>query len=58
MLWNFENCKIVRSKNVIFNEKVLYKEFLQKHEKKEDDYVVLNDTPKDDVPTISHDVQQ
>ena len=52
-LWDFENCKIVISKDVIFNEKVL-----QQYEKKEDDYVVLDDNPKDDVPTIPHDVQQ
>ena len=31
---------------------------LQQHEKKEDDYVVLDDTPKDNVPAIPHDVQQ
>ena len=37
---------------------MLYKDLLQQHEKKEDDYVVLDDTPKDDVPTIPHDVQQ
>ena len=35
-----------------------YKYLLQQHEKKEDDYVVLDDTPKVDVPTIPHDVQQ
>ena len=57
-LWYFENHKIVRSRDVIFNEKVLYKDMLQQHEKKEDDYVLLDDTPKDDVPTIPHDVQQ
>ena len=56
-LWDFENCKIVRSRDAIFNEKMLYKDLLQKHEKKKDDYVVLDDTPKDDVPTIPHDVQ-
>ena len=44
--------------DVIFNEKVLYKDLLQQYEKKEDDYVVLDDTPKPDVPTIPHDVQQ
>ena len=44
--------------DVIFNEKVLYKHLLQQHEKKEDDYIVLEDNPKDDVPTIPHDVQQ
>ena len=48
-LWDFANHKIVRSRYVIFNEKVLYKDLLQQHEKKEDDYVVLDDTPKDDV---------
>ena len=37
---------------------MFYKDLLQKNEKKEDDYVVLDDTPKDDVPTISHDLQQ
>ena len=57
-LWGFENHKIVRSSDVIFNEKVLYKDLLQQHEKKEDDYVVLDDTPKDDVPAIPCDVQQ
>ena len=44
--------------DVIFNEKVLYKDLLQQHEKKEVDYVVLDDTPKADVPAIPHDVQQ
>ena len=34
------------------------KDLLQQHEKKEDDYVVLDDTPKDDVLAIPHDVQQ
>ena len=36
---------------------MFYKELLQKHEKK-DDYVVLDDTPKADVPVIPHDLQQ
>ncbi len=57
-LWDFKNLKIVRSRDVIFNEKVLYKDLLQQHEKKEDDYVVLDDTPKADVLAIPHDVQQ
>ena len=57
-IWYFENHKIVRSMDVIYNEKVLYKDLFQQHEKKEDDYVVLDDTPKDDVPVIPHDVQQ
>ena len=56
-LWDFENHEILRSRDVIFNEKVLYKNLLQQHEKKEDDYVVLDDTPKDDVLVIPHDVK-
>ena len=56
-LWDFENRKIVRSRDVIFNEKVLCKDLLQQHEKKEDDYVVLDDTPKANVPLIPHDLQ-
>ena len=48
-LWDFENRKIIRSRDVIFNKKVLYKYLLQQHEKKENDYVVLDDTPKADV---------
>ena len=55
-IWDFKNCKIVRSRDVIFNEKFLYKDLLQGHEKKENDYVVLDDTPKDDVLVIHHDV--
>ena len=57
-IWDFENHKIVRSKDLIFNDKVLYKDLLQQHEKKEDDYVVWDDTLKDDVPAIPYDVQQ
>ena len=57
-LWDFENHKIVGSKDVIFNEKVLYKDLLQQHEKKEDDYVVLDDTLKANVLAIPHDVQK
>ena len=37
---------------------MLYKDLSQQHEKKEDDYVVSDDTPKDDVLVIPHDVQQ
>ena len=36
----------------------MYKDLLHQHEKKEDDYVVLDDTPKHDVPAIRHYVQQ
>ena len=53
-LWDFENCKIVRRRDVIFNEKMLYKDLFQQHEKKENDCVVLDDTQKDDIPIVSH----
>ena len=55
-LWDFENCKIVRSRDVILSEKVLYKDLLQQHEKKENDYVVLDDTRKDDILVVPHDL--
>ena len=51
-LWDFENQKILRSRDVVFNEKVLYKDQLQQHEKKKKDYVVLDDTPNNDVPVF------
>ena len=57
-LWDFENHNIIRSRDVIFNEKVLYKDLLQQHEKKEDDYVVLDDIPIDGVQKVTHDLQQ
>ena len=50
--------KIIRSRDVIFNEKLLYKDLLQQHEKKENDYVVLDDTQKDDVLVAPHALQQ
>ena len=50
--------KIVGIRDVIFNEKVLYKDLLRQHEKKEDDYIVVDDTPKDNVLAIPHDMQQ
>ena len=53
-LLDFENLKIIRNRDVISNEKLLYKELLQQHEKKENDYIVLDDTPKDDVPVAPH----
>ena len=53
---DFENHKIVRSKDVIFNEKVLYKDLLQQQKNKANNYVVLSDNPKDDVPVVPCDL--
>ena len=55
-LWDFENHKIVRSRDVIFNENMLYKDLLQQPEKKENDDVVL-DLSKDDVHVVPHALQ-
>jgi hypothetical protein len=45
-LWDYENKKIIRSRYVIFNEKVMHKDQLQgkKHEKEKPEYTVLDET--------------
>ena len=53
-LWDFENLKNCKKQGCHINDSVLYKDLLQQNEKKENDYVVLDDTPKVDVPTVSH----
>jgi hypothetical protein len=44
-LWDYENHKIIRSRDVIFNEKVMYKDQLQgkKEEKEKPEYTVLDE---------------
>jgi hypothetical protein len=44
-LWDYENKKIIRSRDVIFNEKVMYKDELQgkKCEKEKHEYIVLDE---------------
>ena len=43
-LWDYENKKIIRSRDVVFNEKVMYKDQLQikKHEKEDTKYTMLD----------------
>ena len=43
-LWDYENCKIIRSRDVVFNEKVMYKDQLRenKEEKENTEYTVLD----------------
>ena len=45
-LWDYENHKIIRSRDVVFNEKIMYKSQLHgKKEKKENTkYTVLDET--------------
>ena len=59
-LWDFENLKIIRSRDVIFNEKVMYKEQLweRKHEQVKEDYVVLDETPEKEMPLVPNAQQQ
>jgi hypothetical protein len=44
ILWDYENKKIIRSRDVIFNEKVMYKDQLQgkKQEKEKLEYTMLD----------------
>jgi hypothetical protein len=43
-LWDYENHKIIRIRDVIFNEKVMYKDQLQgkKNEKEKPEYTVFD----------------
>ena len=47
--WKF---KIIRSRDVIFNEEVMYKDQFQekKHDQVKEDYVVLDEIPQNEKP--------
>jgi hypothetical protein len=51
-LWDYENNKIIRSRDVIFNEKVMYKYQLQgkKQEKEKQEYTVLDEITEKEIP--------
>jgi hypothetical protein len=51
-LWDYENNKIIRSRDVIFNEKVMYKDQLQgkKHEIEKQEYTVLDEITEKEIP--------
>ena len=51
-LWDFENRKIIRSRDVVFNEKVMYKDQFQgkKEEKENTEYTVLGEIKENEVP--------
>jgi hypothetical protein len=61
-LWDYENQKIIRSRDVIFNEKVMYKDQLQgkKHEKEKPEYTVLDEITEKEIPKVpeNQNVQQ
>ena len=51
-LWDYENNKIIRSRDLIFNEKVMYKDQLQrkKQEKEKPEYTVLDEIIEKEIP--------
>jgi hypothetical protein len=53
-LWDYENNKIIRSIDVIFNEKVMYKDQLQgeKQEKEKPEYTVLDENTEKEIPKV------
>jgi hypothetical protein len=61
-LWDYENCKIIRSRDVIFNEKVMYKDQLQgkKQEREKLEYIVVDEITEKEIPKVLEDqnVQQ
>jgi hypothetical protein len=61
-LWDYENHKIIRSIDVIFNEKVMYKDQLQgkKQEKEKPECTVLDEISEKEIPKLpeNQNVQQ
>jgi hypothetical protein len=59
---DYENHKIIRSRDVIFNEKVMYKDQLQGkiQEKEKLEYTVLDDIIEKEIPKVpeNQNVQQ
>ena len=51
-LWDYENNKIIRIIDVIFNEKVMYKDQLQgkKQEEEKQEYMVLDEISEKKIP--------
>ena len=59
-LWDYENHKIIRSRDVVFNEKVMYKDQLQgnKVEKENTQYTVLDEIKENEVPKALENQEQ
>ena len=51
-LWDYEKQKIIRSRDVVFNEKVMYKDQLQgkKVEKENTEYTMFDEIKENEVP--------
>jgi hypothetical protein len=54
LLWDYENEKIIRSRDGIFNEKVMYKDQLQGkiQEKEKPKYTVLDEIIEKEIPKV------
>jgi hypothetical protein len=61
-LWDYENQKIIRSGDVIFNGKFMDKDRLQgrKHEEEKPEYIVLDEITEKEIPKVleNQNVQQ
>ena len=59
-LWDYENHKIIRSIDVVLNEKVLQKDQLQgkKEEKENTEYTVLDEIKTNEVPKAPKNQEQ
>ena len=59
-LWDLKNHKIIRSRDVVFNEKFMYKDQLQgkKEEKENTEYTVFDETKENEVPKAPENQEQ
>ena len=59
-LWDLKNRKIIRSRDVVLNEKVMYKYQLQgkKEEKENIEYTVLDEIKENEVPKAPENQEQ
>ena len=59
-LWDLKNHKLIRSRDVVFNEKVMYKDQLQgkKVEKENTEYIVLGEIKEKEVPKAPENQEQ
>ena len=59
-LWDLKNRKIIRSRDVVFNEKVMYKDQLygKKEEKENTEHTVLDEIKENEVPKAPENQEQ
>ena len=59
-LWNYKNYKIIRSRDVVFNEKVMYTDQLhgKKEEKENTEYIVLDEIKENELPKAPENQEQ